>query len=169
MPTLRKAQETDAELLSEIGFRAWTMAMGPLGLKEAVRRSVRDSFQFFASNHYLTITVAEHWGTVLGWAAREKLDDEVTDIWVDPAYQKQGVGTLLLAEMERQILAHGQTVAKIQMQATNNVALNFFRKHEYSIHWMSTAWSPKLDADVESLGLRKLLVEIEPARYGNEF
>ena len=169
MPTLRKAQENDADLLADIGFRAWTLAMGPLGQKEAVRRSVRESFRAFTLNQYLTITVAEQRSTVLGWAAREKLDDEVTDLWVDPAWQNQGVGSALLEEMERQVLAHGQTVAKIQMQATNNVALNFFRKHNYSIQWMSTAWSPKLDADVESLGLRKSLVDDEPTRYGNEF
>ena len=169
MSILRKAQENDAELLAEIGFRAWTLAMGSLGQKDAARKSVLESFRAFTQKQYLTITVAEQRNAVLGWAAREKLDDEVTDLWVDPHWQNLGIGSALLQEMERQVLAHGQTVSKIQMQATNNIALNFFRKHNYSIEWMSTAWSPKLDADVESLGLRKSLVDEEPTRYGNEF
>lgn len=169
MVILRKVHEREAEILADIGFRAWAMATGPLASKETVRRSVLESFRAFTVNHYLTITVAENRGVAVGWAAREKLDDEVTDLWVDPAWQNQGIGGQLLEEMERQVKAHGQTIVNIQMQATNNIALNFFRKHHYSIHWMTTAWSPKLDSDVESLGLRKSLVDIEPSRYGNEF
>jgi len=59
---------------------------------------------------------------------------------------------------------------RIETHAQNNEAIGFFEKHGYAIHWLSVAYSPKIDRDVQSVGLSKLLVEAAPSvSYGQEF
>jgi ribosomal-protein-alanine N-acetyltransferase len=57
----------------------------------------------------------------------------------------------------------------MQTHSGNSEAIGFFRKHGYSIHWLSVAYNPKLDRDVPSVGLTKQLVSDNQGAYGLEF
>ena len=101
-----------------------------------------------------------------GCAAREELDDQITDLWVEPSLQRQGVGSALLEAIEAEMLAADYEAAGLQTHARNVAALEFFRKHGYTVNWLSVAYSPKMDRDIESVGLKRQLVEDEPVGYG---
>lgn len=170
MATTRNAREDDVEVLAEIGFRAWEKAMEAIGEMADMRGSAREAFVNFTRSSWLTITVVEHLGAVAGWAAREHLDELISDFWIDPQYQGQGLGRALLEEVEAEILRQGFEKVRIETHAQNNEAIGFFEKHGYAIHWLSVAYSPKIDRDVQSVGLSKLLVEAPPTvSYGQEF
>ena len=170
MATTRNAREDDVDVLAEIGFRAWEKAMEAIGEMADMRASAREAFANFTRSSWLTITVVEEFSTVAGWAAREHLDELISDFWIDPQYQGQGLGRALLEEVEAEILRQGFKKARIETHAQNNVAIGFFEKHGYAIHWLSVAYSPKIDRDVQSVGLSKMLVEVPPtAMYGQEF
>ncbi len=166
MISIRSARESDVPFLVGIGLRAWEQAVAGVADWGNLRQNAENAFVGFLTDHWLMIVVAEKGGTVAGWAAREELDDQITDLWVDPACQGHGVGSALLAEMERQIVEHGYEEAGLQTHARNIRALGFFKKHDYAIRWLSVAYSPKLDRDVESIGLSKHLVQEAESDYG---
>ncbi|MGF9562200.1 GNAT family N-acetyltransferase [Neorhizobium sp. JUb45] len=169
MISIRNARDDETAILREIGVRAWEQAVAPIGATAEMHANAEIAFENFTRSSWLTITVAELDGAVAGWAAREGLDETVTDFWVDPAYQRQGVGTALLEEVEQEILRQGFVVARLETHARNTDAVGFFEKNGYAVNWLSVAYSPKIDQDVQSVGLSKQLAIEEPSTYGPSF
>lgn len=166
MITIRNAREDDILPLAGIGLRAWEQAVAGVADLDELRDNARDAFLAFLSRHWLGVTVAEIGGVPAGWAAREALDDQITDLWVDPAHQRLGVGTALLSAVEGEIVAAQYETAGLETHARNTRALAFFGKHGYSVHWLSVTYSPKLDRDVDTVGLTRRLVADDPVGYG---
>lgn len=166
MVTVRNALEEDVPALVEIGVRAWEQAVVGVADLQVRREYARNAFQQFLGGHWLRASVVDLAGGPAGWAAREALDDEISDLWVDPPQQKKGVGAALLAAMEAEIVAAGFEAARLQTHARNTAAVGFFQKHGYSVNWLSIDYSERLDRDVESVGLRRQLVADEPIGYG---
>lgn len=166
MITVRNARGEDVPELVEIGVRAWGQAV--VGVVDLQVRSehARNAFQQFLGEKWLRVSVVESEGVLAGWASREALDDEISDLWVDPPQQKKGLGSALLAAMEAEITAAGFEAARLQTHARNTAAVGFFQKHGYSVNWLSVDYSERLDRDVESVGLRRQLVADEPIGYG---
>nr|WP_234936064.1 GNAT family N-acetyltransferase [Agrobacterium rubi] len=166
---IRAAREGESSVLAAIGLRAWANATSAIGVTEALRENARVAFENFTHSSWRAIILAEAGGVVVGWAAREHFDETITDFWVDPVYQRQGVGTALLADIERQIEARGLPLAKLESHAQNDQAVSFFRKHGYSVSWLSMKYSTKLDREVQSVGLQKQLVDMDIGGYGFGF
>nr|WP_316653625.1 GNAT family N-acetyltransferase [uncultured Gellertiella sp.] len=169
MITVRDARGEDCEVLAEIGLRAWESAMSKIGETASMLSSARLAFRNFTSHFWLTITVVERSGTIAGWASRERLDETISDFWIDPPFQRQGLGHALLAAVEAEMVRQGLDKAAVQTHARNNRAVAFFEAEGYAIHWLSVAYSPKIDRDVESVGLSKQLVPETPEPYGPRF
>jgi [ribosomal protein S18]-alanine N-acetyltransferase len=169
MAHIRNAREDEVDILAEIGFRSWEKAMISIGEMTDMRSSARTAFQNFTRSSWLTITIVEQAGNLAGWAAREKLDELISDFWIDPAFQGHGFGRALLVEIEAEIVHQGFEVARVETHARNAEAVGFFEKLGYSINWLSTIYSPKIDRDVQSVGLSKRLVAEAPDTYGPSF
>jgi ribosomal-protein-alanine N-acetyltransferase len=163
---IRNAREGEAEMLSEIGLRAWQKAMASIGESDAMRDAARNAFRNFTANTWLTVTVVEQKGYVAGWAAREALDETISDFWIDPAFARQGLGSALLERIEKDVAEQGFEKVTLQTHSGNAEAIGFFRKHGYSIHWLSVAYNPKLDRDVPSVGLVKRFADDGDGAYG---
>jgi ribosomal-protein-alanine N-acetyltransferase len=169
MPTIRNAREDEAVELTRVGLNAWESAtIGWLDVS-ALRDNAERAFLDFCTRHFLTIDVAEKNGQITGWAAREKLDNHITDLWIDPVWQRQGFGSKLLQAVEEEILAQGYDRVTVETNSQNTGALKFFGHHGYSISWMTTTWSAKLDRDVDTVGLVKILVKPEEVTPYSEF
>jgi ribosomal-protein-alanine N-acetyltransferase len=169
MINIRKARQEEAEVLTEIGMRAWQKAMIPVGETSDMVDNARNAFLRFARDGWISITVIEKSGSPVGWAAREDLDEAITDFWIDPDSEGQGFGTRLLAAVESEILDKGFSKASLQTHAMNAEALRFFEKHGYAVNWLTVAYNPKLDRDVQSVGLSKQLAQQTSPGYGQEF
>jgi len=169
MVTIRKAHQDDAEVLTEIGMRAWRKAMASVGEAAEMAANARDAFAAFTQEGWITITVIEKSGNVVGWAAREDMDETITDFWIDPDHEGQGLGTALLNAVEEGLKSQGFSVARLQTHAMNGDALKFFEKNGYAVNWLTVTYNPKLDRDVQSVGLSKSLSEAGGAGYGQEF
>lgn len=156
MISIRAARQEEALLLRDIGLRAWASAVSGIDVSPAMQAAAEAAFESFAVNHWLTISVVEDDGVPAGWAAREKLDETISDFWIDPDYQRRGLGTALMVALEADILHQGFDTAELQTHA-RNAAIAFFERSGYSIRWLSVAYSPKLDRDVETVGLSKRL------------
>lgn len=169
MITIRKARQEEAEILAEIGLRAWQKAMIPVGETLDMSENARNAFLRFTRDGWICITVVEKSGQPRGWAAREDLDETITDFWIDPDSEGQGLGAQLLAAVESEITDKGFSKASLQTHAMNADALRFFEKHGYAVNWLTVTYNPKLDRDVQSVGLSKQLAQQESLGYGQEF
>ncbi|MBP1860937.1 GNAT family N-acetyltransferase [Rhizobium herbae] len=159
MIVTRHARQEDVSALVDIGLQAWERAVSGLVDAQGMRRVAELSFLSFLRSSWFSVSVIESGGTVVGWAAREDRDGNISDLWIEPAAQRSGLGSALLAELESRILAEGFGAAVIKTHAQNTQAIGFFRKHGYSISSLSTAYAPKLDRDVETVGMTKTLEE----------
>ena len=166
MATIRNARGDESETLRDIGLRAWEKAMLNVGEMSGIRENALLAFDNFTRDTWLTITVVEQGGTIVGWAAREALDELISDFWIDPSFQRQGLGSLLLEAIEADVVRQGFETARVETHARNDEAVAFFEKHGYRINWLTAAYSPKLDREVQSVGLSKVLVEEEAGTYG---
>ncbi|CAN7537317.1 N-acetyltransferase family protein [Pararhizobium sp. LjRoot238] len=159
MAEIRPAREEEVLVLTAIGLESWEKAVSGVADAPAMRRVAELAFLSFLRSKWFSVSVIELDGQAAGWAAREDNDGHISDLWIRPAAQRNGLGSVLLAELERRILAEGFEAAVIKTHAQNVPAIGFFRKHGYSISWLSTTYAPKLDRDVESVGMSKSLEE----------
>lgn len=166
---IRNAREDDVEIITDIGLRAWAQAMGPIGGTDELQNNAFRAFSDFVRSSWLRITVIEDDGVVAGWAARGELDDHITDFWIDPAHQRKGLGSALLSAEEEEIRHGGFEAARLETHAHNTDAVSFFERNGYHVNWLSIAYAPKLDQDVQSVGMTKQLVATPSAAYGAEF
>ncbi|HXV31953.1 MAG TPA: GNAT family N-acetyltransferase, partial [Sinorhizobium sp.] len=132
------------------------------GMREPAQRAFDD----FLKRHWLSVLLVEEDNRICGWAAREDLDGTISDLWIDPGVQGRGLGAALLAEVERRIAIDGFDVASAKTHAQNASAVAFFQRAGYRVKWLSTAYSQRLDRDVEFIGLAKELMH-ERASEGN--
>ncbi len=80
--------------------------------------------------HYL---VAEDGGRVIGYCGMWVLFEEchITNIAVDPAYRKQGVGkALLFAAMEVGLMYDAEAIT-LEVRETNRIAQDMYRKFDF--------------------------------------
>lgn len=169
MIVIRNAHEQEAEALAAIGLRAWRQATLALGITATLHDNAASAFSNFTRSSWLAIRVAEFGGAVAGWAAREHFNETISDFWIDPAFQRKQVGSVLLADIEKQIVDRGFDTILLETHAQNEPAVAFFKHHGYSVRWLSISYAPKLDRDVQSVGLQKQLVEVESGLYGPGF
>ncbi|WP_426123073.1 GNAT family N-acetyltransferase [Pararhizobium sp. PWRC1-1] len=157
MIIVRLARENEVPALAAIGLDAWEKAVSSVADAQAMRRIAELSFLSFLRSNWFSVSVVETGGSVAGWAAREDKDGTISDLWIEPSMQRNGLGSSLLADLEDRILVGGFEAAVIRTHAQNDKAIGFFRKHGYAISSLSTAYAPKLDRDVESVGMTKML------------
>ncbi|ASY62437.1 N-acetylglutamate synthase [Sinorhizobium sojae CCBAU 05684] len=161
MVVIRHARQNEIHLLSAIGLSAWEKATAGIGDVAAMRDPAKRAFDDFLARHWLSVLLVEDDNRICGWAAREELDGTISDLWIDPKTQGRGLGSALLADIERRIAADAFEVASAKTHAQNTAAVAFFERAGYRVKWLSTAYSQRLDRDVEFIGLAKPLVQHE--------
>ncbi|MCA1366216.1 GNAT family N-acetyltransferase [Bradyrhizobium sp. BRP14] len=157
MVVIRHARQNEIGLLVEVGLKAWEKAIAGIGDVGSMRGPAERAFGDFLVGHWLSVLLIEDDGRICGWAAREGLDDTISDLWIDPVAQGRGFGAALLAEVEKRIAIDGFDVVSGKTHAQNASAVAFFQRAGYQVSWLSTAYSQKLDRDVEFIGLAKRL------------
>jgi len=155
MVAIRHARQNEIGLLLEIGLSAWENATTGIGDVAAMLGPAKRAFDDFLTRHWFSLILVENEKRVCGWAAREGLDGIISDLWIDPEAQGRGLGSALLADIERRIAADGLAVASAKTHAQNTAAVAFFQRAGYRVTWLSTAYSQRLDRDAEFIGLAK--------------
>jgi ribosomal-protein-alanine N-acetyltransferase len=111
----------------------------------------------FCARLTATIRVAERDGEPVGWGARENGDGYISDLWVAPAAQGQGVGTQLLAALEAEIAALGHATASLETRAGAKAAIRFYERNGYRIVWRKLKPTPSLGYAIDKVGMEKPL------------
>lgn len=155
---LRPARADEAEQLGRIGFEAWAEGEhGALDAGRADRTRLLGDYTHFCATRHATMLVAERDGAPVGWGARENGDGYVSDLWVTPAAQGQGIGARLLATMEAAIVGAGYASATLETRAGAVRAIRFYERHGYRIVWRKDKPTPSLGYAIDKVGLEKPL------------
>lgn len=163
MIEIRYATSRDSHTLAQIGTRSWESAVVGWGENtEALQTKAHDAYQKFCVNQWTRILVAHDDGVVLGWGARENLDDNITDLWIDPEHQGKGAGKVLLATLERGIAEAGFTAAVLETHAKNVSAIGFYEHCGYRVVSLSVGYSNNLQQDIQIVAMRRELCNPPP-------
>ncbi len=88
----------DHDMVGAVGFAAW-LSGGALDVRfksEGVIEAARRAFLSYPATAKGEVIVAEVDGGIVGWIAREEHPDNISDLWVAPAFQGRGIGSRLL-------------------------------------------------------------------------
>lgn len=116
-----------------------------------MRMHVEKAFREFAENSYPTVLVAEVGQEVAGWGAREEDNDYISDLWVDPVVQGQGIGSTLLREMKAAIGRAGYLKARISTHARNTGAIRLYQREGFNIVEQGPEWSTSLEREIDKV------------------
>ncbi|SDG78545.1 GNAT family N-acetyltransferase [Pelagibacterium luteolum] len=161
---LRRASIAEADKLGRLAFAAWDSSMRHVinpESEEALdveRAALELSFQLFCITACNSITVAEHDGALVGWGAREPMSDYISDLWVAPPHQRNGIGRALLSTVEQDIFRSGHDVSVLETHAENGGAIRFYAREGYGIVWRGMKFSRMLGQRVEKVRMEKQLV-----------
>lgn len=162
--TLRRASIAEADKLGVLAFAAWDSSMRhTLGAHTsrglaAERQSLLLAFQISCITGCNIITVAERDGGPVGWAAHEPYSPYVSDLWVMPEHQSQGIGRALLSATEQDIFRQGHDVSVLETHAENGGAIRFYAREGYVIVWRGLKFSKMLGRRIEKVRMEKQLV-----------
>lgn len=156
MLTLRPANSSDARDLALIGIAAWQEAITAWGEDvEKLRENATTAYVNFCVKNWPDILVADWDGDLAGWGASENADDQITDLWVAPAFQGRGIGSELLAKLEQGIRERGFERARLDTHARNVRAIHLFKRHGYRVSAYTVAYSEPLDVDIDTVAMVK--------------
>jgi ribosomal-protein-alanine N-acetyltransferase len=148
----------DHEKLGQLGFESWqNSAIGRDDRGRADRVALLVEFTRFCRDQADALIVATVAGRPVGWGARENHDHIVSDLWVSPLEQGQGVGAALLNALEMGIAKDGFTQAELETYAGNAGAIRFYQRQGYSMVWQGETWSASLNYALDKVRLIKRL------------
>lgn len=157
---IRTAEAGDCERLGQIGFASWLESA--FGRDDAGRtdgEKLHAEFTKFGCEQFATILLAEDAGRILGWGAREDSDEIISDLWVAPEAQGNGVGAALLAALEDAIALAGFGYAELETYAGNAGAVRFYQRQGYDPVWRGMKFSASLNYELDKIRFRKTLLE----------
>lgn len=125
--TIRRAKASDAKSLAKIGHMAWQKGIAAHLPGNAQAKIGPDVFENFVGKHPNQITLAEDEDGVLGFAATEHGDNNVTDLWVAPNHQGQGIGSQLMRQMEQRARDRGFDTVELEVMTSNTRALSLYK------------------------------------------
>ncbi len=127
---IRPAQATDFDALVEVGRRSWLSAFAQTAPFELIA--------WWAGGNRTHVYYTECWQRMHALLIEDQIvalvdpkEDEINGLWVHPAHQGRGFGTLLLHEGERLIAEVGHDRAWLICSAFNPRARAFYERRGY--------------------------------------
>jgi ribosomal-protein-alanine N-acetyltransferase len=148
----------ELDRLAAIGLGAWERGIAPL-VPAHVWDRVRavNPFRAFLRERGPSIIVADLDGEPAGIAAREGETDYISDLWVAPGREGQGVGSALLAALEAAIAQAGHGSARLEVLTANVRASALYCRRGYRSVWESYKRDLALGIELHKTGLAKSL------------
>lgn len=158
MVIVRSARLDELEALSAIGLAAWQKGIAPHVPAEVVGRlNQTNPFVPFLKALGPSVLVAEIDGCPAGIGACETGADQISDVWVDLAFEGRSAGSGLVKALEDRIRAAGFATVRMQVAAANDRALGLYKHLGYREVWRKVELDTVLETELEKIGLEKRL------------
>lgn len=153
-------RDLDWEALGSLAFASWQQSeFGAQDAGRCDREKLFAEFCTFCRDKLETMHVATIGDVPVGWGAREFSDNVISDLWVAPFAQSQGVGAALLAALEEVIANAGYTFVELETSAGNTGAVRFYERNGYIPVWRGMKFSASLNYELDKIRFRKALPE----------
>ncbi len=139
--------------MAGLAARAWATATGVDPDAES-RAALERKFLHELHENAAGVLAAESFGVLRGWGAQVPRSNLISDLWVDPAFRRQGVGARLLDALMAQILLCGFGEALVGTHADNAPAIALYEKAGFRIDRREMEWSESLARRVEKVHMR---------------
>jgi len=137
--TIRRAEESDADVLAALAFEAWDRDLRPYLSGAAASRDAEYNRLWQAARDGAPRTIiAEINGIPVGWCQRMAGKRYIPFLFVSPQAQNRGVGTSLLRRMESILELEGADRVQLDTLADNVRAVNFYQHQGYQILALKT-------------------------------
>ncbi|PYE89680.1 GNAT family N-acetyltransferase [Phyllobacterium leguminum] len=157
---IRRASVGDSAALAGVGCRAWaSMIFRFEPERPGIRERAERAFRAFADEFHHQIVLAELAGAVVGWGARDTGADYISDLWIDPAFQRRGIGFALMDALLAEIVLSGYGRACIETHARNLPAIRLYERCGFRIIRRGEEWSDSFCRKVEKVSMELLLGE----------
>lgn len=145
-PTIEHATQSDIEAVTDLWVRlARNQRLHESSvLPERNRESMRETLA--AHQVAECLLVARVGGSVVGFAsftlergtlALDTTRGLLSNIYVDPPFRGQGIGTALLEAAEDELASQGASVVTLEVMAMNDDARRFYARHGYDSYRVS--------------------------------
>ena len=125
VPTVRLATPVDARAIAELSREAIEHGLGWTWTRDRVLKSIHD--------RSTNVAVADEQGCVLGFGIMKYGDDRahLSLLGVQAIHRKRGVGSLLLAWLEKCAAVAGSERIGLEARSDNEIALAFYAQQGY--------------------------------------
>lgn len=154
---IRRGLPGEFDSMAALAVRAWQIPASSALITDEKRLTLEAKFLRDLHENADGVLVAQSAGTILGWGAWVPSSNYISDLWIDPPYQGQGIGGQLLDALMAQILLDGFDAATIGTHADNLTAIGLYQKLGFTIDWRGEEWSESFDRSVEKVHLRRPL------------
>ena len=150
----------DRVAVAAAGFAAWQSSDAFIGDSLSMEKldEVRRAYVIFAAEAVDKIVVAELDGQLAGWTAREGERDYISDLWVHPDVQGQGVGRALIEHLLFAMRREKIKRARIHTHARNSGAIRLYRRCGFTVVWQGIEYSRSMKMDLEKVHLEMPLL-----------
>ena len=152
---IRGATRADSRALGQVGFAAWSTGIRPLLPPEVHDRVKPSDFADLVLTVPRQILVALWNGRPAGFAATEQGDDELSDLWVDPAVAGRGIGSALLHAADEVVRARGFDTIRLQVLTANTRAIRLYERHGYAVTWQGRLYDRMLGIETDDTHMAK--------------
>lgn len=141
-------------LMAELAVCAWQTVAHNIQLTNESAAALKAKFRGDLHENADGALVAVQSDEICGWGASVPKSNYISDLWVDPAYHRQGIGGALLDALMAQIVMDGFTEAEIGTHADNSVAMGLYEKFGFKTYQRSEEWSVSFGRNVEKVRMR---------------
>ncbi len=153
----REPLASEANALASAAFAAWEKGVGPLVSVAARARMCELDFADFIRENPDQILAAFVDGVAVGYVATEHGDNYISDLWVDPAHEGNGIGSALLDAMVAVVGSRGFDTVTIEVLTDNTRALDLYGRLGYMISWQGMRPDGHLQEPINKTGMFKSL------------
>ena len=138
--SIRKAVANDAEEMAQLFMRAWQISMKhfvPDGFVDQFQIEIqKEKYASRATDPQWTLLVAQYNDKIIGMIGavndnteRSFYQREIKSMYVDPDFQKQGIGKLLIEKLFLDLKKQQVQSAMLWCIKANQPACSFYEKH----------------------------------------
>ena len=160
---LRPIQKDDLEAATQIGLAAWISAIAPAldTFDAAELPKIEQAFKLFLLSHIAgehaatdVLTVATIGGQIVGFCNIDCSKANLTDLWIAPQWQGQGIAAALMHNAKDRARKIGHPAMILEVLAKNQRAIAFYKKEGLEEYGRSRQFDPVLERAVDKILMR---------------
>ncbi|WP_119308636.1 GNAT family N-acetyltransferase [Cohaesibacter haloalkalitolerans] len=156
----------DVDAATRCGLDAWCSVIGGNSFDFSANDITQMEAQLHAFMMYYAagqadphdlLTLAKADGAVVGFCALDCSTSYLSDLCVDPLWQRQGVGAALMEDARGKLRQVGQNHLTLEVFAQNTRACSFYRKQGLEVMERKVKYDPLLKRNLLKMVMRQVL------------